>query len=235
MGRHGGATARRRPLTGTIIALVLVLLGAVALGIWWAQLPPGSDPIQNAPVSGYGVVVASPPCTDAAAGGRTVVTVVGSGSQAALNACGYRQGQRLAIEYLRDHPETARLAGTSTGAHSSALRGGLPYLILGLGLLAVVAAILLVRQRRAGHNSAGPAEGRVTVAELRAAAAAAAEAQQAGPKPSIKVHPATRLPVMTDPGPGEIAAFGNRTDLLDHVGDRALLTHVQAQELDHSP
>jgi len=237
MGRHGGAAARRPRLTGTIVALVLVLLGAVALGIWWARLGSGSDPIDAAPVAGYGVVVASPPCTDTAGGGRTVVTVVGSTSQASLNACGYRQGQRLAIEYLRDHPETARLAGTSTGAQSTGLRRVLPYLILGLGLLAVIAAILLIRQRRAGHRSAGTAEARVTVAELQAAAAAAAAAaaRPAGPQPSITVHPAIpragRPPDATDPGTGEIPVFGSRTDLLDHAGDTALLTHVHPDEL----
>ena len=219
--------------------MVLVLLGAVALGIWWARLGSGSDPVDAAPVSGYGVVVASPPCTDSTAGGRTVVTVVGSTSQASLNACGYRQGQRLAIEYLRDHPETARLAGTSTGAESTGLRRVLPYLILGLGLLAVIAAVLLIRQRRAGHRNAGTAEPRVTVAELQAAAAAAAAAQQAGPKPSISVHPSSQLPPRppdaTDPGTGEIPVFGSRTDLLDHAGDTALLTHVHADDPDRSP
>jgi hypothetical protein len=237
MGRHGGAAARRPRVTGTIVALVLVLLGAVALGIWWARLGSGSDPIDAAPVSGYGVVVASPPCTDGTAGGRTVVTVVGSTSQASLNACGYRQGQRLAIEYLRDHPETARLAGTSTGAASTGLRRVLPYLILGLGLLAVIAAILLIRRRRAGHRGAGTAEPRVTVAELQAAAAAAA--QQTGPKPSLTVHqarqPTAGPPDATDPGTGEIPVFGSRTDLLDHAADTALLTHVHTDEPDRSP
>ena len=238
MGRHGGAAARRPRLTGTMAALVLVLLGAVALGIWWARLGSGSDPVDAAPVSGYGVVVASSPCTDATAGGRTVVTVVGSTSQASLNACGYRQGQRLAIEYLRDHPETARLAGTSTGAVSTGLRRVLPYLILGLGLLAVIAAILLIRQRRAGHRNARTAEPRVTVAELQAAAAAASAAQQAGPKPSITVHPSPQAPPppdATDPGSGKIPVFDSRTDLLDHAGDTALLTHVHADDPDRSP
>ena len=235
MGRHGGARARRPRLTGTIIALVLVVLGAVALGIWWARLGSGSDPIDAAPVSGFGVVVASPPCTDTTAGGRTVVTVVGSTAQASVNACGYRQGQRLAIEYLRDHPEIARLAGTSTGAESTGLRRVLPYLILGLGLLAVIAAILLIRQRRAGHRSAGTTEARVTVADLQAAAAAAAAARQAAPKPSITVRAAPRPSDATDPGTGEIPVFGSRTDLLDHAGDTALLTHVHAEDLDPSP
>jgi len=235
MGRHGGAGVRRPRPTGTIVALVLVLLGAGALGLWWARLGSGSDPIDAAPVAGYGVVVASPPCTDTTVAGRTVVTVVGSTTQADINACGYRQGQRLAIEYLRDHPETARLAGTSTGAQSSGLRRALPFLILGLGVLAVIAAILLVRQRRAGHRSTGVVEARVTVAELQAAAAAAAAARQAGPTPSITVHPATRPPDATDPGTGEIPAFGDRTDVLGHAGDTALLTHVHADDPDPSP
>ena len=217
------------------MALVLVVLAAIALAIWWARLGSGSDPIDAAPVSGFGVVVASPPCTDTTAGGRTVVTVVGSTTQANLDACGYRQGQRLAIEYLRDHPETARLAGTSTGAPSTGLRKVLPYLILALGVLAVIAAILLMRRRRAGHRSAGTTEARVTVAELQAAAAAAAAAQNAIPKPSITVHAATRPPDATDPGTGEIPVLGSRTDLLDHAGDTALLTHVHADDLDGPP
>jgi hypothetical protein len=234
MGRHGGAKARRPRLTGTIVVLVLLVAGAVALGLWWARLGAKADPVAADPVSGYGIVVASPPCTDAANGGVTTVTVVGSTIQATLDACGYRQGQRLAIEYLRGHPETARLAGTSTGTQAIGIRKVLPYVILGVGLLAVAAAILLIRERRSGHRQQRAATERVTVAELQAAAAAAASARAAEPRPSFTVLSPGRSPEDTDPGTGEIPAYGARTDLLNHAGDTALLTHVHADEVDTS-
>ncbi len=177
MGRHGGGRARRARFSaiGTVIALVLLVAGAVVLGAWWWQLRKGTDPIDADPVGGYAVVVSSAPCTDAGAGNRTVVTIVGLEpiTQTTLAACGYRQGQRLAVEYLAGHPETARLAGTSTGRDTGDLRKWLPIAILAAGVLAVGATIMLMREQRRAHGGRSRSDGRVTVAELKAAAAAA--------------------------------------------------------------
>lgn len=178
MGRHGGGRSRRARFsaTGTVLALVLLLAGALVLGAWWWRLRESTDPIDASPMGGYAIVVSSAPCTDAAAGNSTVVTIVGLEpvTQTTLPACGYRQGQRLAIEYLAGHPETARLAGTSTGRDAGDLRRWLPIAILAAGVLAVGATIMLLREQRRAHGGRSRANGRVTVAELRAAAAEAA-------------------------------------------------------------
>jgi hypothetical protein len=156
MGRHADSTRKRgfRVPIG-IISIVVVLLCAAALGIWWWSLRSQTDPIDANPVDAYGVVVTSPSCPT---GGVTTVTVSGTNPPvtATLDACGYRVGEQLPIQYLAGHPQTVRLAGTSTaGTHSLAARL-LPIGILAAGLIAVLATVALLIDRRRSRHQVGP-------------------------------------------------------------------------------
>jgi hypothetical protein len=139
-----------------LISIVAVLLCAVALGIWWWTLKSASDPIDANPVDAYGLVVSSPSCT---AGGLTTVTVSGTTPPvtATLNACGYRVGEQLPIQYLAGHPQTVRLTGTATAGSSSMAARLLPIGILTAGVIAVLATVSLLVERRRSRHQAAPA------------------------------------------------------------------------------
>lgn len=176
MGRHAD-TSRKRGFHVPIgvISIVIVLACAVGLGIWWWSLKSATDPIDANPVDAYGVVVSSPACP---AGGSTIVTVSGTNPpvKATLDACGYRVGEQLPIQYLAGHPETVRLAGTSTaGTHSLAARL-LPIGILAAGLIAVLATIALLIDRRRSRHQVAPTPRRAVRVPARAAAAAGSAA-----------------------------------------------------------
>lgn len=178
MGRHADTTGRRSfRVPFALIAIVLVVLCAVALGIWWWKLKSASDPIGADPVDAYGVVVSSPSC---AVGGVTTVTVSGIDPPvtATLNACGYRVGEQLAIQYRAGQPEVARLAGTSTAGAPSMAARLLPIGILAAGLIAVLATIsLLAERRRSRHQAAAARAPRRSRARIGGAEAAAGLAE----------------------------------------------------------
>jgi len=223
-----------------MVSLVVLLAGAVALGLWWWSLRDGGDPIDADPVSGYGIVVSSPSCADMPPGARTVVTIIDvtPPTQARVDACGYRQGQRLAIEYLDGSPQEARLAGTTTGGSTDdTVRRLLPLAILLAGLLAVGASIMLLRDQRGGRRAGSDQPGQVTVAELRAGLIAAKDAAARRTAPGVPTGVGTRtaaVPVAaeltdradTDPGLGALPVFDDQREVvLDHVAEQPLLTH----------
>ena len=259
VGRHGAAGGRgrspgRAARVVALVSLVVLLAGAVALGLWWWSLRDGGDPIDADPVSGYGIVVSSPACADMPPGARTVVTIIDvtPPTQARVDACGYRQGQRLAIEYLDGSPQEARLAGTTTGGSTDdTVRRLLPLAILLAGLLAVGAAVMLLRDQRAGRRAGSDQPGRVTVAELQSGLIAARDAAARHTAPGVPADVGARtaaVPVAatappaeradpsggadltdradTDPGLGALPVFDDQREVvLDHVAEQPLLTH----------
>lgn len=172
MGRHADAaeSSRRLRISIPIVAICVLLIGAAALGVWWWRLKSVTDPIDADPVDAYAVVVSAPACTDTA-GGNATVTISGTAPAvtASLNACGYAPGARIAVQYLAGHPDQVRLSGTSIAGKGGMASRLLPLGILAAGMVAVLATIaLLVDRRRSRHVEKSH---RVTVAQLQAARA----------------------------------------------------------------
>lgn len=167
MGRHGAQQSpprRRAPFA--VIGLMVLLLAAVGLGIWWWSLGSHRDPIDASPVLGYAVVVSSPGCDSPAADTVVDLLDVTPAVRATINACGRAQDERIAVDYLAGNPSQARVAGTSTAGTSTTGRW-LPLAILAAGVLAVGAAIVLLADRRRSRQIT--TSRRVSVAELRRA------------------------------------------------------------------
>lgn len=166
MGRHGAGRSGKRAARVSIPLVVIgvLVLAAIGFGIWLWSIRSVTDPIDAHPVDAYAVVVSSPSCTSGS--GTTVVDLdMPPTVRTSLSACGRKVGERLAVQYLDNHPEQVRMAGT-TVAHNTALGRWLPIAILGAGLLAVIATIALMVDRRKSRHSGVAA--RVTVAQLRA-------------------------------------------------------------------
>ena len=149
MGKHGGVVGRKR-VSIRAVALGVLLLAGIATGSWWWSLRMQPDPIDQNPVAAAGFVVSSPSCTDG--GGGTVVDVMpvsGGQVRAVIDACGYSDGQQVAVEYLAGDPSQARLAGTSSASGTDEVRQWWP---IALGVLVVLAAgiavVLVVDRRR---------------------------------------------------------------------------------------
>lgn len=174
-------------MPAALIALVVLVLVAVGLGVWWWSLRPAADPIDAAPVDAYAVVVSSPACPG---DGITKIQIERPGATAAasqVSGCGYRTGARIAVQYLTDHPEQARVA-TGTATTGSSVRRWLPMGILLAGVLAVAATIvLLAGQRRSRHREAGSDQ--LTVARLRAGLDTAGPAGQVAPEHLAEAEP----------------------------------------------
>lgn len=176
--RFGARRERSRFATIAPVAVIcLLLIGAVVLGIWWWNIRSVTDPIEAAPVDAYAQVVSSPACS---AGGQTLVRISGIEPPvtASLSGCGFARDQRLAVQYLAGHPEQARLTGSSVAGGQSLSSRLLPIGILAAGLVAVLATVaLLVDRRRSRHAKAAA---RVTVAQLRSRAAPSTPAATPG-------------------------------------------------------
>lgn len=182
MGRHGSnRSARVRigriGISATTLSLVILVLAVSGLGVWWWTERSTTDPIAAAPVAATATVVSSPACGDP---GETLVVVSGQDGpiSSVLDGCGFSAGQRIGVEYLAGHPETARLAGTSRAGTESAARRLVPIAIVVAGL-ALAAILVAVGQH-------GPRRGKrqaVSVAELvrRIDAARAAAPDDDGP------------------------------------------------------
>ena len=151
-----------------IPALLLggLVAGAIVLGSWWALGSP-SDPIDQNPVQALAFVASSPSCVDSgdrAAGRRlTVVDVVGGASpvrpvRTTVDACGYRDGQQVAVQYLAGDISRARLSGTSTAGDTGSAGRLLPIGLLVAGLLAAAATIALVADGRRSRRRCGADE-----------------------------------------------------------------------------
>ncbi len=166
MGRHGaGQTSRRAArISIPLVVIGVLVLAAIGFGSWLWSVRSVTDPIDAHPVDAYAVVVTSPSCTSGS--GTTVIDLdMPPTVRTSLSACGRKVGERLAVQYLSGHPEQVRLSGT-TVAHNTALGRWLPIAILGAGLLAVIATVALMIDRRTSRHSGVGA--RVTMAQLRA-------------------------------------------------------------------
>lgn len=171
--RERGGLAAIAPVAG----ICLLVLGAIVLGIWWWTIRSVADPIDADPVDAYAQVISSPPC---AAGGQTQVRISGVEPPvtATLSGCGFAPDQRLAVQYLAGHPDRVRLTGSSVAGTQSLAGRLLPLGILAAGLVAVLATVaLLVDRRRSRH---APMASRVTVAQLRSRAGRPADAAVPG-------------------------------------------------------
>ncbi|MTD13187.1 hypothetical protein GIS00_04400 [Nakamurella sp. YIM 132087] len=214
MGRHGAPEARStRRVPWVLIGVVVLLVAAIGLGIWWWTLRSQTDPISADPVDGYAVVVSSPACPG---GEGTVVDIAGTDPvvRATMDACGYPEGRRIAVQYLASDPAQVRLAGTGTAAGTPSAARWLPLAILLTGGLAVAATLQqLIERRRSRHSGRGT---RVSMADLRARGesaappgsgavlSAAAGTSAAGVAPgqgtAADVDPATGPPATSDAG-----------------------------------
>ena len=182
-GQHGGGRKSRRAvrLSVPLVVIGLLIVAAVGFGIWLWSVRSVTDPIDANPVDAYAVVVSSPSCTSGS--GTTVVDLTLTPPvRSSLSACGRKSGERLAVQYLQGHPDQVRLAGT-TVAHSNPASRWLPIAILAAGLLAVIATIALLIERRQSRH-AGQAT-RVTVAQLRAGAARPTPAPEPVAAPAV--------------------------------------------------
>lgn len=191
MGRHGAgpsATQRAR-VSVPLVAIAILVIAAIGFGIWLWSVRSVIDPIDAQPVDAYAVVVSSPSCTSGS--GSTVIDLALTPAvRSSFSACGRRVGERVAVQYLSGHTDQVRLAGT-TIAKNNSLGRWLPIAILAAGLLAVVATIALMIDRRKSRH-AGAAT-RVTVAQLRAGAGAATPTP-ATPAPSAPTPAAGVMP-----------------------------------------
>jgi len=186
MGRHGAAGSRRPTarLSPASSAIGIFLICAIGFGVWLWSLRSVSDPVDAHPVDAYAVVVSSPSCTSGA--GSTVIDLTGPPVvRSTLSACGRRIGERVAVQYLDGHPEVVRLAGT-TVAHESPQGRWLPLAILAAGSLAVLAAIVLIFERRRTRHTSTTG---ITVAQLQAGSREPAPVTP----PSARMHPPSAL------------------------------------------
>lgn len=221
MGRHGAGQASRRPARFSlpVVAIGVLVVAAIAFAVWLWTVKSVTDPIDAKPVDAYAVVVSSPSCTSGS--GSTVIDLtVTPAVRSSLSACGRRVGERVAVQYLDGHPEQARLAGT-TIAHNSPAGRWLPIAIVAAGLLAVIATIALLVERRQSRHARAPTG--VTVAQLRAGGVAgrspsgtSVAAHGVAPVPSAAITPDDAPPARR-PEQGAAA----RPDLFSHRGPEA--------------
>jgi hypothetical protein len=184
-----------------VLGICLLVAGAVALGVWWWTLRSATDPIDADPVDAYAVVVSSPACPGGA-DTTVTLTVQGAPVTATISGCGHAKDQRIAVQYLAGHPEQMRQAGTTTAGDSGLAGKLLPIGILAAGLVAVLATVaLLVERRRSRHLAAG---GSLSVAEIRARSARGGSADGGdGVEATGTVAPAAvRTDADSDAGPG---------------------------------
>lgn len=166
-GRTRDSVAGRIRAALPMVGICLLLIGAAVLAVWWWNIRSVTDPIDADPVDAYAVVVSSPPCSS---GSETTVRMSGSDGPVTgtLSGCGFAKDQRLAVQYLAGHPQQMRLAGTSVASGSGLASKLLPIGILAAGLVAVLAALALVVERRRSRHLA--AANRISVADLRSRA-----------------------------------------------------------------
>ncbi len=205
MGRHGAGQSHKRAarISIPLVVIGVLVIAAIGFGIWLWSIKSVTDPIDAHPVDAYAVVVSSPSCTSGS--GTTVIDLdMPPVVRTSLSACGRKAGERLAVQYLFGHPDQVRMAGT-TVAHNTALGRWLPIAILGAGLLAVVATVALMIDRRASrHGAVGSG---VTVAQLRA------KGPEGEPVPSAYVSPFGSLT-----GDGRVPSTGRHSAVGHAVG-----------------
>lgn len=209
MGRHGAGGTTKRParISLPLVAIGVLVIAAIGFAVWLSSLKSVTDPIDAQPVDAYAVVVSSPSCTSGA--GTTVIDLnLTPTVRSSLSACGRRVGEQVAVQYLDGHPDQARLAGT-TIAHNSPAGRWLPIAIVAAGLLAVIATMALLVDRRASRHAGGATQ--VTVAQLRAGGVVGLAGPGASVGPAGTVDPPSRAEAVATgavpsapvtPGPG---------------------------------
>lgn len=148
MGRHArGARLQRVPIATIVLGSLVVAVVGVGT---WAGLKPQPIP-SAATVDASAVVVSSPTC--AASGGRTVVDVLDMGAtetggttRAELDACGYHEGQVLAVQHAVGDPTQVVIAKAADPSADLQPLGMLAAL-----LLAIAAAVAVWYDGRAGR------------------------------------------------------------------------------------
>jgi hypothetical protein len=138
--------------------MAIVLLGTVIVagsGTWLlSRAQPTSDATT---VTATAVVVTSLACTDGLDGTLVDVTIpsgpqAGTPVRASLDACGYQEGQQIAVQFAEDDPTAVTLAGV--GDTDLVAGGNLLPLGLGVAGLLGLGAVLavLIDSRRAGRR-----------------------------------------------------------------------------------
>ena len=153
MGRHArGATRSRVPVARLIVcSSVVVIVGGAGLLTYRALPAPSANSVTTT-----AVVVSSLACTDGPGG--TAVDVLnpagplaGDTVRGSLDACGYQEGQQLAVQYPDGDPTQLSLAGTDAVDLGTGDRL-LPIGLLIAALLAVGAGVAVWLDSRRGKR-----------------------------------------------------------------------------------
>jgi hypothetical protein len=142
----------RRVTRRSIILVVLAVLAIGGLSLWWWSLKSADDPISADPVSAYGTIVTSQPCTARDASSSVSFSTPSGAVTATVHVCGYKANQSILVEYLRSDPSLARPAG-STPEQTPTLKRLLPIGILFAGVVAAAALLTLFRDRRTPRHA----------------------------------------------------------------------------------
>lgn len=138
MGRHARGAAHLRVSVSTVVLGTLIVTVVAVGSLWSSHAQP--TPIAAQVVDGTAVVVSSLACQNGAGGTQVDVLSpagrpLGSTVRATLDACGYQEGEQLAVQFPVGDPTQVSLLG---GPVDETVTGGrlLPY---GLGLAALLA------------------------------------------------------------------------------------------------
>ena len=153
MGRHAKGATRSRASVATVVVGISIIV-VIAVGSWLssrAQPAPTSSA-----VNGSAVVVSSPACPQGPGG--TVVDVLlpaGGLVRTSLDACGYQEGQQVAVQYLAGDPTRVSPAGTDAATGPFTDGRLLPYGLGIVALLAIGAALAVWIDSRRSRRAAG--------------------------------------------------------------------------------
>ena len=169
------------------VVVGISIIVVIAVGAWLSSRAQPA-PIDSA-VDGSAVVVSSPACQQAS--GDTVVDVLlpaGGLVRTSLAACGYQEGQTVAVQYVAGDPTRVSPAGTTSAADALAGRL-LPYGIGIVALLAIGAALAVLVDSRRSRRAAG-VTGHASAHHHAAEPDDAAPAEPLDEEPAISVAPA---------------------------------------------
>lgn len=203
MGRHARGAARSSVTRLIVCSSVVLIVGGAGLLTYRMQPAPSANSVTT-----MAVVVSSLACTDGPGG--TAVDMLnpagplaGDAVRATLDACGYQEGQQLAVQYPDGDPTQLSLAGTDAVDLGTGDRL-LPIGLLIAALLALGAVLAVWLDSRRGHRR--PAHSAARGEGIRGGTQARIEPEQlpvAGsvPLPSAQVDDIR--PTLADLGDGE--------------------------------
>lgn len=155
MGRHARGPARSRVPVAVVVWSAFIVLILVA-GPWLADRGRPADSAD--PLTASAVVVSSLACPNGT--GSTLVDVVNPAApsagpvRATLAACGYQEGQQLAVQYVAADPARVVLAGATPTAGPGLLPLGVAIAVL-LALGAGLAVWIDSRRPPTRHRADG--------------------------------------------------------------------------------